>query len=238
MALAKCKECGEQVSTKAKNCPKCGAAAPKKTSAFTWIIALFFGAVIFAAMQESNTSAPSRASTSESQRSGAQSGPSAAPARAERPEPTWRTTVSRDEMSGERSSFAMSPSASSTRPMNFPYRGTTATLAVGCNSSSEWVYFNFSNAPNLNRTQTRDGFNEIRTRIRWDDSIEDVTLTQRWGATSLHFRNAQDAVRKIAASNSVMLQLNWHGQDQVHFEVPLRGSSAALSEIRSQCAGY
>ncbi|WP_394854470.1 zinc-ribbon domain-containing protein [Shewanella xiamenensis] len=25
MALVKCKECGEQVSTKAKSCPKCGA---------------------------------------------------------------------------------------------------------------------------------------------------------------------------------------------------------------------
>ena len=238
MALVKCKECGEQVSTKAKTCPKCGAAAPKKTSAFTWIVALFFGAIIFAAMQGNDTSSPSRTTSSESPRSGGQSSSTDGPARAERPEPTWRTTVSRDEMSGEQSSFAMSPTVASTRPMGFPYRGTTATLAVGCNSSSEWAYFNFSKAPNLNRTQTRDGFNEIRTRIRWGESIEDVTLTQRWGATSLHFRNAQDAIRKIVASNSVMLQLNWHGQDQVHFEVPLRGSSDAISEIRSQCATY
>ncbi|WP_412514572.1 MULTISPECIES: zinc-ribbon domain-containing protein [Shewanella] len=30
MALVKCKECGEEVSTKAKTCPKCGAKAPTK----------------------------------------------------------------------------------------------------------------------------------------------------------------------------------------------------------------
>jgi len=235
MALVKCKECGEQISNKAKTCPKCGAAPPKKTSAFTWIVALFFGAIIFAAMQGSDTSSTSR-TTTENRAAGDRASAPTTPTRAERPEPTWRTTASRDEMSGEQSRFAMSPTVESTRPMNFPYRGTTATLAVGCNKSSEWAYFNFSNAPNLNRTQIRDSFNEIRTRIRWNDSIEDVTLTQRWGATTLHFRNAQDAIQKIASSNSVMLQLSWHGEDQVHFEIPLRGSGAALNEIRSQCA--
>ncbi len=30
MALIKCKECGNEVSTEAKNCPKCGAKIPKK----------------------------------------------------------------------------------------------------------------------------------------------------------------------------------------------------------------
>lgn len=236
MALTKCKECGEQVSNKAKTCPKCGAATPKKTSAFTWIIALLFGVIIFTTMQGTDTPSETR-STTASRGSGDQANTPASP-RAERTEPAWRTTQSRDEMSGEQSSFAMSPSASSTRPMNFPYRGTTGTLAVGCNSSSEWAYFNFSNAPNLNRTQTREGYNEIRTRIRWNETIEDVTLTQRWGSTTLHFRNAQDAIQKIASANSVMLQLNWHGEDQVNFEISLRGSAAALNEIRSQCANY
>ena len=30
MALVTCQECGEEVSTKAKACPKCGEKAPKK----------------------------------------------------------------------------------------------------------------------------------------------------------------------------------------------------------------
>lgn len=40
MALIKCKECGNEISTKAAACPKCGAVQPKRTSTFTWIIAI------------------------------------------------------------------------------------------------------------------------------------------------------------------------------------------------------
>lgn len=36
MALIKCKECGNEISNKAKECPSCGAPLPKKTSIVTW----------------------------------------------------------------------------------------------------------------------------------------------------------------------------------------------------------
>lgn len=58
MALIKCKECGNEISSKASSCPKCGAPAPKKTSLFTWIIAGFFALVVFAAIIPINTSSP------------------------------------------------------------------------------------------------------------------------------------------------------------------------------------
>lgn len=38
MAVKSCKECGGQVSTKAKACPQCGAKAPKQTSFITWAV--------------------------------------------------------------------------------------------------------------------------------------------------------------------------------------------------------
>ncbi len=50
MALQKCKECGNEVSSKAKACPQCGAAQPKKTSVFTWIIGGFFAVAVVAAV--------------------------------------------------------------------------------------------------------------------------------------------------------------------------------------------
>lgn len=43
MALVKCKECGQEVSHKAGACPKCGAPIKKKTSLFTWIVAVVAG---------------------------------------------------------------------------------------------------------------------------------------------------------------------------------------------------
>ena len=38
MSMAKCKECGAEISTKATACPKCGAKVPKRTSMFTWAV--------------------------------------------------------------------------------------------------------------------------------------------------------------------------------------------------------
>lgn len=48
MALIQCKECGREVSTKAKNCPGCGATMPRRTSRFTWIMAALFGFALVA----------------------------------------------------------------------------------------------------------------------------------------------------------------------------------------------
>jgi len=46
MALRKCKECGQQISTKAATCPNCGSVLKKKTGCFTWLVAGFFIFVI------------------------------------------------------------------------------------------------------------------------------------------------------------------------------------------------
>ena len=46
MALTKCKECGAEISRKAKACPQCGAPRKKKISIFTWIVLIIFIGVI------------------------------------------------------------------------------------------------------------------------------------------------------------------------------------------------
>ena len=49
MALIKCKECGEQISTKAEACPKCGAKQVKRHSALSWIgLVGFAGFIVYA----------------------------------------------------------------------------------------------------------------------------------------------------------------------------------------------
>jgi hypothetical protein len=57
MAMTKCKECGNEISTKATSCPKCGAKI-KHTSWFTKLIAGFIGLVvilsIFSSISSSN----------------------------------------------------------------------------------------------------------------------------------------------------------------------------------------
>ena len=50
MATRKCKDCGNQVSTRAKQCPNCGAPAPKKAGclgviAFLFLVSVFIGII-------------------------------------------------------------------------------------------------------------------------------------------------------------------------------------------------
>lgn len=64
MAMKKCKECGNQVSTKAEACPNCGAVLKKKTACLTYIIAgvlvLIVLGVIGSLMTEDSSSPSSK----------------------------------------------------------------------------------------------------------------------------------------------------------------------------------
>lgn len=62
MALTKCKECGNEVSTKADACPKCGAKIKRTRPAFKVIGVLLLGLFAIAIFApDSNTSTPSQA---------------------------------------------------------------------------------------------------------------------------------------------------------------------------------
>ncbi len=225
MALVKCKECGEQVSTEAKTCPKCGAKAPKKTSLFTWIVLIFILLIIYSANQaptSSSSSKPAPSLTAETKKA--------------KKVPSWSTSTSKDEMTGKLSAHAHSPNTSPTKVMSFPYSDVSAWLGVGCKNGSEWVYIGFSKSPNLTNTETEDGYSVIRTRIKWNGKVENVVLHQDWGAKFLHFRDDASALAKIAASNTALLELQWHGQQSTYFEFTLNGSSKAISEIKAKCA--
>lgn len=230
MALVKCKECGEQISTKAKSCPKCGAATPKKTSLFTWFVLVFIIAVIYFSTQSTTPDSASTTSTSKSP-----TAPTGTKNVKETPKPSWSTTTSKDEMTGKISAYAHSPIAFPTKQMSFPYNNVNAWLGVGCDSNKEWVYIGFSVSPNLANTETEDGYNRINTRIKWDDAIESVELTQDWSADFLHFLNDGPTVTKILSSSTALLELQWHGQQATYFEFSLNGSSKAISEIRKKC---
>jgi hypothetical protein len=148
----------------------------------------------------------------------------------------WTTSISKDEMTGEHTCYAHSRAVSPVEKMGFPYGDTTAWLGVGCDGKTEWVYVGFNESPNLIDTTTEDGFERIQTRIKWDDTVETVTLTQEWGGEFIHFTNDKAAIDRIAQSNTVLLELNWYGEGRTYFRIPLSGSSAAISKMRSTCS--
>jgi len=230
MALVKCKECGEDVSSKAKTCPKCGAKVPKKTSLFTWLVLLFIILVVYVGSKTTSSTSSSNDSPalSSSQKSESNKAPP--------PKPAWSISTSKDEMTGEFIAFAYSPTVFPTKIMSFPYKDVTSWMGVGCNSKREWVYFGFSTAPNLMKAETKNGYNLINTRVKWNSQVENVTLTQNWGDKFIHFRNDNAVISKISASTTALLELHWYGQKTTFFEYSLNGSSKAIDEIRAKCA--
>lgn len=110
MALTKCKECGGQVSTKAKNCPACGAKVQKKVGVLGWIFVLVvvlpiawqFGKGIDKGSEEVTKSAQTAAP--------------AAPAK-----PVWESTESIDKMTDKKVKFTSIQSLNSIN-FDFPYQ--------------------------------------------------------------------------------------------------------------------
>ena len=148
-----------------------------------------------------------------------------------------RTTVSEDEMTGEISAFAISPRVRPTKAMSFPYHDIESWIGVGCDSESQWVFFGFSDSPNLTGTETMDGFNHITTRVKWDDEVKKTILVQVWGSESIHFRSsrADRAVNNLISSSSVLLELDWYGNQSVYFRYPLNGSASAITTTLRKC---
>lgn len=230
MAIKKCKECGGEVSTKAKTCPKCGARAPKSTSMLTWLIAFlaisyFIGDFISQSTSPTQISKPKQESSQQA----------TSPPIEQAPEPKWAVTSSIDEMTGQQMWYAKSPVTEATVRMDFPYSNTVSNLQVGCSQSTLMVYFYFSNEPNLIDDKTKDGYNWISTRIKWNDELLTSHFTQEWTSNFIHFADGKDAIKRISSSDTVMLELNWAGSGLVRFPYSLKGSTKALNELKSHC---
>lgn len=223
MALTKCKECKHEISKEAKICPNCGAKNKSETD-FMPLFIIALAILMFAyLLQTPATNNTTRASSITVE-------PAAEPEK-----PNWSTFESKDEMSGSTTHYATSPRTKPNSPMGFPYADVTAVIGVGCDKTSKWAYFRFSKAPNLTNTDTEDGYNIIKNRIKWGDKLDTITLTQVWGSDALHAKYKPDFISKLMANKSVVLELDWHGQSRVLFDFPLNQSSESLEKIFKSC---
>lgn len=231
MALVDCKECGHKISTKAKACPNCGAKPAKKTSLFTWIILLGIVIAIYGLNQGSSKKvAPAASKTSQ-----AASKPETAK-KVELSSPLWSTSETVDEMTGVFSAYAVSKTVSPTKRMESPYGDVGLWVGVGCDSKSEWIYFGFTKTPIPLKTRWDGKTRVVSSLVKWDDKIETVELTQEGGSKFLNFRIDAPAIAKLEASNFMLLEIQWYGQQKSHFKFDLEGSANALAEIRAKCA--
>ena len=102
-------------------------------------------------------------------------------------------------------------------------------------SNSKIAHVGFSGAPSLVNDGTEDGYSVSDNRVKWDDSIQTMRFTQTWGDKFLNFSKDIEAIQKMQAAGSMMLELKWHSNGNVNFKYPLKGSTAAINEARAKC---
>jgi len=149
-------------------------------------------------------------------------------------EQKWTHFTSRDEMTGEVSAYATSPRTAPTRRMDFPYADVRGWLAFGSNGKSEWAYIGFTEAPNLTNTSPQSGgYSTFSARVRWDDEMQYMRMTQEWGSRFLNFQSDKEAIEKMIAANTVLVELRWYGSESVYFQFSLNGSASAIANARA-----
>ena len=130
MAMTKCKECGNEISTKAEACPKCGA-KQVRTTGCAKVVLIFFGAIFLLAILgqcgRDTSYTPSSTSSSSGVSSATAVSPQAtnvAPTPAPAPEPgsQWRYSQDTDPMASGTTYHAQVLSEN-TVEFDFPYNG-------------------------------------------------------------------------------------------------------------------
>lgn len=149
----------------------------------------------------------------------------------------WDSFTKKDEMTGEVEAYATSARTTATESLDFPYRGVEVWLGFGCDGQDEWAYIGFSQEPNLTDTETHDGYNSFRTRVRWDDNITRMRMSQEWGDRFVHFQSNATAIERMAQAKEVLVELDWHGSGTVYFRFSLNGSARAIANARTACEG-
>ncbi|ELR67190.1 hypothetical protein C942_02698 [Photobacterium marinum] len=154
----------------------------------------------------------------------------------ERSKSAWSYRVSTDEMTQEKSIYLSSRVGTTIKPMSFPYTGTESAIYFGCNSKSKWAYFWFSNQPNIRNDQTKSGYSLSKSRISFDDELENITMTQEWGSKFMHVRYPDWLSKKLTGKDIVKLELDWHGEGRAIFSYDVQGFKPLYSDFVKECS--
>lgn len=150
---------------------------------------------------------------------------------------SWSHFTDKDEMTGKVTAYATSARTPPTDPMGFPYSDVTGWLGFGCDGQNEWAFLGFSKEPNLRDTETHDGYDSFRTRVRWDDNVTTVRMTKEWGDRFVNFTDDGMAIVNMGARQTALVELDWYGSGEVYFRISLNGSSDAIAAARRVCQG-
>jgi hypothetical protein len=151
----------------------------------------------------------------------------------------WTVSSTIDEMTEVKSWYAASPITQPTKSMEFPYGDTKARLVIGLSEGKELAYVQFNTSPNLTDKNTKDGYDLINARIKFNDTILGISFIQNWGDKTLFFleMDTQKVITQLMTANTVLLELNWYGIGKTRFRFPMRGAGDAIKAVFEKYPG-
>jgi hypothetical protein len=191
MALKKCKECGEEISTEAGKCPKCGAPQTKRSTigCLAAIIIIILIAIIGNNLPSSN---PTATKTSEN---------ISTPKAADTPSSPWSYGSTTDEMSGKVSKHATTESTNIVN-FDFPYQGEQrGTIMISNNA----VLFYVKKGQVI--CHGGDEYGTCVVRVKFDDGKEKYVGARELGDDSTTIMFTEPSfIKKLKQSKKLMIQ--------------------------------
>ncbi|WP_335986192.1 zinc ribbon domain-containing protein [Acinetobacter bereziniae] len=217
MALKNCKECGNQVSDKADNCPKCGAKVKKVLPKWVvWSVFIILFLIILGSCQEKNENNNSAQKQENNNLT--------ADAKDQVVESNWTNSQTNDEMRGTKTNTTTNVSKNTVN-FAFPYNGgSNLFLSVRNKSGEKDVIIRISKG--LFVCGIIDG---CQVNFKFDDgSIQSITMvgTESHDTDVLFVRNTKTAnsiIQKIKTSKKLIIEPNFFQEGSKQFNFDLDG---------------
>lgn len=216
MALINCKECGSQISDKAKTCPQCGAAQPKKTSRLTWMVAIFFAlfaimSIFFGSKDNARQTGPQNSAEQKLNH---------IPPKVE----NWVTSTSNDEMRGTKLT-STSTVSKNTVNFAFPYDGGSKLALTVRNKNNEKDVIIF-----ISKGQFICGsFDGCEVNFKFDDGpIQSILMvgSDSHDSDTLFINNPKtikSIIQKIKESKQLIIEPKFYQEGSKQFSFDLDG---------------
>ena len=148
----------------------------------------------------------------------------------------WRVGHQMDRMTEEPVWFASSKWIGPEEPTRPPFDNLRSTIGFECAAEGEWIGMAFSEVPRLRRTQAYlfEETRYVELRIRWDQTVTKMRFDYEPGDMYLQFHEADEAVRRLKQSKTVLVELPWEGEESVYLRFSLTGSRNAIERAQDQ----
>lgn len=146
----------------------------------------------------------------------------------------WHTRAIHNIMLSQDVWEAYSPYTSAIERMLIPYEGVKAQIVVRYNGTDEVVGINFNWPPDVVGIPISKSTQIITGIVRWDNTLERVTLVQTSLGPQLFFLDPWRVDERLRKAKSMILELDWDRIGPVHFAFNLKGASKAIGKIHGK----